>query len=223
MKKLLLLAAVAVMGMSLEAQEFKFGPKAGYSYSTVKLKDNSNSETSDPVHTFYIGGMAEYKISDKFGLQGEVLYSPLGGKLSIVESDPDDINTFLNVKAKQTYHTLMVPISAKYFITEGLSVSAGASFGVILSAKQKLSADLGLGGIIPGFELEGDDERDIKDQMNTLNIAPFLGAEYMLENGLFFDARYNMGVSNLAKDAVNGEKFTNSFAQIGVGFKFGNN
>jgi hypothetical protein len=31
-----------------------------------------------------------------------------------------------------------VPISAKYFITEGFSVAAGTNFGIILSAKQKL-------------------------------------------------------------------------------------
>ncbi|RLJ32782.1 outer membrane protein with beta-barrel domain [Chryseobacterium sp. 7] len=221
MKKLLLVAAVAVMGISANAQEFRFGPKAGYSYSTIKLKGDGQSETSDPLHTFYIGGIAEYKLSDKFALQGELLYSPLGGKVNVAEADPDDPTTFLNVKAKQTFHTLLVPISAKYFITEGLSVSAGASFGVILSAKQKLTADFGFG--IPGFEIDANDERDIKDQMNTLNIAPFLGAEYALENGLFFDARYNLGVSNLAKHAEGNEKLTNSFVQVGVGFKFGGN
>jgi hypothetical protein len=223
MKKILLLAAVAVMGLSVKAQEFRFGPKAGYSYSTIKIKDNTDSETSDPLHTFYIGGMAEYKISDNFGLQGELLYSQLGGKVKIAEADPDDPTNFFNFKAKETYHTLLIPVSAKYFITEGLSVSAGASFGVILSAKTKLTADLGLGGVIPGFELNADDEVDIKNQLNTLNIAPFLGAEYMLENGLFFDARYNMGVSNLSKDTSDGQKKTNSFLQVGVGFKFGGN
>lgn len=221
MKKLLLIAAVAVTGISANAQELRFGAKAGYSYSTLKMKADGHSETSDPMHTFYIGGLAEYKISDKFGIQGELLYSPLGGKIDIAEADPEDPTTFLNVKAKQTLHTLLIPVSAKYFITEGLSVSAGASFGVILSAKQKYSADLGLG--IPGFELNGDDEVDIKDQLNTLNIAPFLGAEYALENGLFFDARYNLGISNLAKHAEGSEKLTNSFVQVGVGFKFGGN
>ncbi|WP_326983757.1 hypothetical protein VUJ46_04230 [Chryseobacterium sp. MYb264] len=55
-----------------------------------------------------------------------------------------------------------------------------------------------------------------------MNITPFIGAEYRLENGLIFDARYNYGISNLAKDAGDG-KVTNSFAQIGVGFKFGGN
>lgn len=222
MKKILLVAAVAVMGISANAQELRFGPKAGYSLSTIKAKDNSGSEKSDPSHTFYVGGLVEYKISDKFGLQGEVLYSQLGGRLNIKEEDPNDVNTFLNVKYKTTYGTVLVPISAKYFITEGLSVSAGANFGVIISAKRKLSADLGL-GMIPGFELEGSDEEDIKKETNKLNIAPFVGAEYMLENGFFFDARYNMGISNLSKDTTDGYKTTNSFFQIGVGFKFGGN
>ncbi|AKK74368.1 hypothetical protein HX13_09640 [Chryseobacterium sp. P1-3] len=220
MKKLLLIAAVAVMGITANAQEFRFGPKAGYSYSTLKAKGDGQSETSDPLHTFYIGGIAEYKLSDKFALQGELLYSPLGGKVKIQEADPDDPTTFFNFKAKQTFHTLLVPVSAKYFITEGLSVSAGVNVGLILSAKSKLSADLGMG---PLFEFDADKEVDIKDQVNTLNLAPFLGAEYALENGLFFDARYNLGVSNLAKNAQGNEKLTNSFIQVGVGFKFGGN
>lgn len=220
MKKLLLVGALALLGANINAQEVRFGAKAGYSLSTLKFKDTENSESTDPSHTFYVGGLVEYKISDKFGLQGEVLYSPLGGKINErVEDEEEDV--FFNLQSKTTLGTLLVPVSAKYFITENFSVSAGASFGVILSAKQKTVLDLGL-GVIPGFELEGDDERDIKDQLNTLNIAPFLGAEYALENGLFFDARYNYGVSNLAKNSGDG-KMTNSFVQVGVGFKFGGN
>ncbi|GAB0157459.1 hypothetical protein CHRYSEOSP005_27350 [Chryseobacterium sp. Alg-005] len=221
MRKLLLIGTVALFGAHMNAQEVRFGAKAGYSLSTLKFKDNENVENTDPMHTFYAGGLVEYKISDKFGLQGEVLYSPLGGKINERVEDEEDEGTFFNFQSKTTLGTLLVPVSAKYFITENFSISAGASFGVIISAKQKTVLDLGLGGM-PGFELEGDDERDIKDQVNTLNIAPFLGVEYALENGLFFDARYNYGVSNLAKDSGDGE-MTNSFAQVGVGFKFGSN
>ncbi|PKF75900.1 porin family protein [Chryseobacterium sp. PMSZPI] len=220
MKKLLLIAAIAVLGANVNAQEVRFGAKAGYSYSTLKMKEDGKSETSDPLHTFYVGGLVEYKLSDKFALQGELLYSPLGGKMKIQAADPQDPTTFLNFKAKRTLHTLLIPVSAKYFITEGLSVSAGANVGLILSAKEKLTADLGLGPLV---ELEGDQEVDIKDQVNALNLAPFLGAEYALENGLFFDARYNLGVSNLAKHAEGNGKLTNSFIQVGVGFKFGGN
>lgn len=222
MKKFLLIAAVAVLGVNAtSAQSLKFGPKAGYSYSTLKYKADGHSETSDPVHTFYVGGIVEYKFNDNFGIQGELLYSPLGGKVKVAEADPEDPTTFMEFKSKQTFHTLLIPVSAKYFITEGLSVSAGASFGVILSAKSKYTTDFGIG--LPGIEVNAGQELDIKDQTSTLNIAPFLGAEYALENGLFFDARYNLGVSNLAKHPEGDAKTTNSFIQVGVGFKFGGN
>lgn len=221
MKKLLLVASVILFGVTVSAQETRFGAKAGYSMSTLKFKDNSNVENTDPMHTFYVGGLVEHKFSDTFGIQGEVLYSPLGGKISESVEDPDDVANYIKVQNKTTLGTLLIPVSAKYFISESFSISAGASFGVILSAKTKTVADLGL-GLIPGLEISADDERDIKDDINTLNIAPFLGAEFMLENGLFFDARYNYGVSNLAKDSGDG-KLTNSFLQVGVGFKFGGN
>ncbi|HBV16553.1 porin family protein [Chryseobacterium carnipullorum] len=217
MKKLLLIAAAAAVSVNLSAQETRFGAKAGYSLSTLKFKDGGNSENSDPSHTFYVGALVEHKLSDKFALQGEVLYSPLGGKIEASEGTEE---AFVGAKSKIKFGTLMVPVSAKYFITEGLSVSAGASFGFILSAKTKYEVNAGLG--LPGLDISIGDDVDIKDQTNTLNIAPFLGAEYALENGLFFDARYNMGVSNLAKDSGDG-KLTNSFLQVGVGFKFGGN
>jgi opacity protein-like surface antigen len=222
MKKLLLLAAVAVMGMSVEAQEFRFGPKAGFAMSTIKVdekQDDLSKRTTDPKYTFYIGGMAEYKISDNFGFQAEVLYSPLGGKEKIEESDG---GMYFGEQTKITFGTLLVPVSAKYFITEGFSVSAGANFGIILSAKQETVIGTNLPIDIEIEGVDGEGERDIKNEVKKLNLAPFVGVEYMLENGLFFDARYSLGVSNLSNDNSGG-KVTNSFAQIGVGFKFGNN
>lgn len=218
MKKLLLIASVAVMGISVKAQETRFGVKAGYSLSTIKVdetQDDLEARSTDPSHTFYIGGLVEHKFGDKFGVQGEVLYSPLGGKEDYNVSEGQ---LYFREKSKLTFGTLLIPVSAKYFITENMSVSLGASFGVILSAKQKTVIDAGLG--LPGLDIEGDDDVDIKNDVNTLNIAPFLGAEYMLENGLFFDARYNYGISDLSKSEG---KVTNSFLQVGVGFKFGGN
>jgi len=220
MKKNLLIAAIAVMGSSVYAQEFRFGPKAGFAMSTLKIDENQDSagkRNMDPKYTFYIGGMAEYKINDNFGFQAEVLYSPLGGKEKI-----DGINAgimFVGEQTKVNLGTLLVPVSAKYFISENFSVAAGANFGVILSAKQKTV----IGSDFADMEIEGDSgEVDIKDDIKKLNIAPFVGVEYMFENGFFIDGRYSLGVSNLSNDGSGG-KVTNSFAQIGVGFKFGGN
>ncbi|WP_415327471.1 porin family protein [Chryseobacterium sp. MMS23-Vi53] len=220
MKKILLLAAVAVMGLSANAQEFRFGPKVGFAMSTLKIdekQDDLNARKMSPKYTFYIGGMAEYKINDNFGFQAEVLYSPLGAKEKI-----DGVNAgvvFVGEQTKVDLGTLLIPVSAKYFITEGFSVAAGANFGVILSAKQKSV----VGSDFFDIEVEGEGgEVDIKDDIKKLNIAPFVGVEYMFENGFFIDGRYSLGVSNLSNDGSGG-KVTNSFAQVGVGFKFGGN
>jgi len=222
MKKLLLVASVVLMGVGVNAQEFRFGPKAGFAMSTMKIdekQDDLGARKMSPKYTFYIGGMAEYKINDNFGLQAEVLYSPLGAKEKI-----DGINAgvvFVGEQTKVELGTILVPISAKYFFTENISVAAGANFGVILTAKQKTV----VGSDFISIDVEGEDgsgEVDIKKDIKKLNIAPFVGVEYMLENGLFFDARYSLGVSNLSNDGSGG-KVTNSFAQIGVGFKFGGN
>jgi hypothetical protein len=222
MKKLLLVASVVLMEVGVNAQEFRFGPKAGFAMSTMKIdekQDDLGARKMSPKYTFYIGGMAEYKINDNFGLQAEVLYSPLGAKEKI-----DGINAgvvFVGEQTKVELGTILVPISAKYFFTENISVAAGANFGVILTAKQKTV----VGSDFISIDVEGEDgsgEVDIKKDIKKLNIAPFVGVEYMLENGLFFDARYSLGVSNLSNDGSGG-KVTNSFAQIGVGFKFGGN
>jgi hypothetical protein len=180
-------------------------------------QDNLGKRNMDPKYTFYIGGMAEYKINDNFGFQAEVLYSPLGAKENI-----DGINAgimFVGEQTKVNLGTLLVPISTKYFISEDFSIAAGANFGVILSAKQKTV----IGSDFADMEIEGDSgEVDIKNEIKKLNIAPFVGVEYMFENGFFIDGRYSLGVSNLSNDGSGG-KVTNSFAQIGVGFKFGGN
>lgn len=138
MKKLLLVASVVLMGVGVNAQEFRFGPKAGFAMSTMKIdekQDDLGARKMSPKYTFYVGGMAEYKINDNFGLQAEVLYSPLGAKEKI-----DGVNAgvvFVGEQTKVELGTILVPVSAKYFFTENISVAAGANFGVILTAKQK--------------------------------------------------------------------------------------
>ncbi|WP_162089006.1 porin family protein [Chryseobacterium aquaeductus] len=214
MKKLLLVAAVAVMGVTINAQEFNFGPKAGYSLSMLKAEGDGESYKFDSKSTFYAGGFVEYKFNDKFGIQGEVLYSPLGGKQE--ESYTETImGVTENTTAKTDFKlgSFQVPVSAKYFATENLAFGLGVNVGIITSAK----VDYTVTTSAMGVSSSESGSEDIKDNISTLNLAPFVGAEYTLENGLFFDARYNLGVSNLL------DTLKNSFLQVGIGFKFGGN
>ncbi len=224
MKKLLLVAAVAVMGVTINAQEFKFGPKAGYSLSMLKAEGDGESYKFDSKSTFYVGAMAEYKFNDKFAVQGEVLYSPLGGKQEESFSYSEMGTTVTGTeKTDWKFGTVQIPVSAKYYATENLAFGLGLNVGIITSAK--VDAELTATGSALGqsiTETESSSE-DVKNDINTLNLAPFVGAEYTLENGLFFDARYNLGVSNLIKNPEGNETLKNSFLQVGVGFKFGGN
>lgn len=115
-------------------------------------------------------------------------------------------------KAEYKLETLQLPIGAKFYATESFALMAGLNFGFILSAESKET-----------YSFEGEEESDSDDieDHSSLNLAPFVGVEYNLPMGLFVDARYNMGVSNL----YNGEgsddyTVKNGFFQIGVGYKF---
>lgn len=224
MKKFLLLTAVAVIGMSAKAQEFRFGPKAGYSLSMLNAKGDGESYKFDSKSTFYAGVLAEYKISDKFAVQGEVLYSPLGGKQEeSVSYNEMGVTVTGTEKTDWKFGTVQIPVSAKFYATENLAFGLGLNVGIVTSAKVEATATLSGSAMGQSFSETTSTTEDVKDDVNTLNLAPFIGAEYTLENGLFFDARYNLGVSNLIKNPEGNEKLTNSFFQIGVGFKFGGN
>ncbi|MDQ8140925.1 MULTISPECIES: porin family protein [Chryseobacterium] len=224
MKKLLLIASVAVMGVAVKAQEFKFGPKAGYSLSMLNAEGDGESYKFDSKSTFYVGAMAEYKFNDRFAVQGEVLYSPIGGKQEESVSYTEmGVTVTGTQKSDWKFGTVQIPVSAKYYATESLAFGLGLNVGIVTSAKVEASATLSGSALGESFSESTSTTEDVKDDVNTLNLAPFIGAEYTLENGLFFDARYNLGVSNLIKNPEGNETLKNSFFQIGIGFKFGGN
>ena len=203
MKKIILIGAIALCG-AMNAQT-KFGVKAGYALSSVNTKvdgiDEEDMDEMDAMSTFYVGALVEHKFSEKFGLQAELLYSPMGAKSSGSDSDG-------NWEDKLKIGTLQLPIGAKFYPTESFALTAGVNFGFILSSEYE-------------FTWDGESETEDIEDMSGLNLAPFIGAEYTLPMGLFFDARYNLGVSNLyTGEGSDDYKMKNSFFQIGVGYKF---
>ncbi len=214
MKKLFLVGALALFG-AMNAQETKFGVKAGYSLSTMKL-ENMDMEL-DSKSSFYVGGLLEYKFTEKVGLQAELLYSETGGKMS--ESFSENVDGVIlsgNQEIDLKIGNLMLPVSVKYYPTENFSFSGGLNFAFVLSAKNKYSINVSA----DGESLNESGTEDIKEDTKSLNLAPFIGAEYQLPNGMFFDARYNIGVTNIVKDPMDGESAKNSFLQVGLGYRF---
>lgn len=88
-----------------------------------------------------------------------------------------------------------IPVMAKYYVMDGLNLQAGPQFG---------------------FVAGGD---DIKDSLKSFDYGLGFGAGYELESGLFFDARYNLGLADLNDNGTDSKVTTNSF-NVGLGYRF---
>ncbi|GAA4272949.1 porin family protein [Aquimarina gracilis] len=113
MKKVLITTVIVVLGLSnVNAQEIKFGAKAGVNVAYIS---GDNIEDIDPITDFNFGFLAEISISEKFSFQPELMYSGQGSEVNL---------KYLNI-----------PLMGKYYMTKGLSLEAGPQIGFLLSAK----------------------------------------------------------------------------------------
>jgi len=186
----MLLAAVAVFGFAnVNAQEVKFGAKAGVNIANIGGDDTDGQKART---AFHVGGVAEIGISDKFAVQPELLYSSQGTKAD--QGDGEVKLDYLNI-----------PVMAKYMVADGFSLEAGPQVGVLLSAKSN--------------DGEGSGDVDIKDFVNGIDFALGVGANYTLESGLNFGARYSLGLSDINDFEGAGSNQNNVF-QFSVGYFF---
>lgn len=199
----LMIAAIAVVGISatgLAQQQVKFGPKAG-----VNLANLSGMDDTDMKIGFHVGAVAEIKFNDKFSLQPELLYSAQGTKIDMSMDIP--MIGKLEFEYKTNLDYINIPIMAKYYFVEGFSVEAGPQVSFLIKAEEKAKSD-------------GESETlDIKDGLNSIDFGLGFGLAYDLPQGLFINARYNLGLTDIVKDN-NGDAVKNSVIQVGVGFKF---
>jgi hypothetical protein len=111
MKKLIL-TIVSILGFTLAiAQEFKYGLKAGLNLSNFL----GDAEENFIKIGFQVGGFAEIKISNKFAVQAELLYSEQGAKDKFSEN-------FFSYSFKREdvikLNYLNLPVIAKFYATE---------------------------------------------------------------------------------------------------------
>ncbi|WP_303315483.1 porin family protein [Flavivirga abyssicola] len=183
MKKLLLFAAVAVLGLtSVNAQEIKFGAKAGANFASVTGDDVDDLDGRTSLH---IGAVANIGISDKFALQPELIYSAQGFTYSEPGFDSTGKLDYINI-----------PVLADVTIVEGLSVQAGPQIGFVITDEE-----------------DSDDETEDLGAEST-DFGAVFGAQFKLPNGLFFQARYNLGFSDIIKDV----DAKNSVFSLSVGY-----
>ena len=187
MKKSLFALATLVMFVAGQAQStgVKFGIKGGVQFTNFAGKSYFN-ESFDAKTGFYIGGLVDIPVSGNFHVQPELLYSMEGATITDTGTGQLDFGI--------SY--MRIPIMAKYYIMQGLSLQAGPEIAFKIGANEDYadeaiaSTDFGLG----------------------------IGAGYELPMGLMFDIRYNLGLSNI--DENGDDDIKNTGLQLGLGYRF---
>ena len=218
MKKLLLFTMLVVGCVSISsAQGVNFGVKAGVNLSSINGDYTDNNKA---MVGFHVGALAEIGITEKFFFQPELLFSTQGAKIEESE-DFDDFGIGFGYGRKVKLNYINVPLMGKFYVTKGLNVELGPQVGFLMSAKQKVSGSLGL------VEFETEDDEDVKDRYKSIDFGVNFGAGYKLNNGLFFNARYNLGLANITDEDfendvidLEGVNTKNGVFQFSVGFIF---
>ncbi len=184
MKKLLLLITV-VLSCGVANAQISLGIKGGVNYASLYGVDATNPEA---IIAYHGGGVVELGLGERFSLQPEVLYSAQGGTFR---------DNILGTDIENTFNYILLPVLAKVYIIKGLSLEIGPQIGFNISSETKF---LGL--------------RVDKDFAENLDYGMAAGAGFKLENGLFFQGRYNLGLAQVDKTF----DYKNSVFALSVGF-----
>ena len=207
MKKLLLLTALLLFIFHDGNAQVSFGAKAGVNFTQF----SGDNEHSKMATAFHVGVIAEIGISDKFSVQPELLYSAQGSDYE----DAEEFGVTYDGTFKLNY--IIVPIMAKYYVSEGLSLEVGPQIGILMTAIEEYEGDDGDSGEIDFLDDEGFDET-----LKKTDVGVNIGLGYKLENGINFAARYNLGLTDLNDDQgyLESDTYKNSVIQVSVGYFF---
>lgn len=237
MKKIFIIAAMAVAGITTaNAQEFKVGAKAGFLLSNVSKEDLSSTQGGETstVKTntsfkpgFHFGAFIEYGFNEKIWVEAGVDYAFQGGKIKSFEVIEKDNNGNVLSKTKEDFKNvkfntqqLNIPLWVKYDIN-GFRPKVGINLGFLTKIETKG---------------ENNEQKTVTESFTPDKKFDFglgIGAEYNLPMGLFFDATFNLGLTDLSNKrkvelnenggparTVPSQNFKNRVIQIGVGYKF---
>lgn len=135
------------------------------------------------------GVFAEVSLGEDFRFQPELLFSSQGYKIKDL--------------AKASLNYVSIPLMAKYYVAEGFALEAGPQIGILLSAKAK----------------SGKEEVDMKKKLKSTDFGLNIGASYDVIENMFVGARYNFGLSKLAK-GKRADKVKNSVLSVSLGYRF---
>ena len=201
-RKIILLAICITVSTVIFAQGTEWGVKAGVNIATQI--PNITKITNGDIRTgAYVGLFAERRFSNFFGLQGEILYSEMGGKNkqyyggypSGHYGEGDYVEGELTFTSKNDY--IVLPVLAKLYVAKKLSIDLGPQFAYMVGDKTEED---------PTHHHYGS----IGEKFDVL-----FGAGLSYKLGRFdISARYNLGLVEIYDCS-----WRNNVIQFGVGYR----
>ncbi|MCW4467442.1 PorT family protein [Flavobacterium sp. MFBS3-15] len=213
MKKNLLTVAATLLAAASFAQEKMedpaaknpaFGIKAGLNIATITGDVNDAS----PRLGVHFGVTAEFKLSDRFSIQPELLYSMQGVKETVSE---EYLGSIITGEGTTKMDYINLPVMAKIYLSDGFSLEVGPQIGVLVSGK--ISYDLNF----EGENVSGTE--DASSELKSVDFAFNAGLGYKLPSGLFFQGRYSLGLTNTYDGDFDTEG-KNGVLQFSIGYQF---
>ncbi len=173
----MLMAAMMVAAMSLQAQKLFLKPMAGGTLATL-----TDTEDSKLKLGFVAGAELGFHIINPLAITAGALYSVQGTYLEEIDNHKD---------RKTTLNYLNVPILANFYILPELCVKAGIQPGFLLSAKSEDKRRRGDGW--HEYKTKGT------DGYNKMDLSIPIGLSYEVTDVAVLEFRYNIGISKIFK------------------------
>jgi hypothetical protein len=183
----------ALFAMAVAATASAQLPKIGIKGGLNIANISTNSGNVSSRLSGHGGLLVHAHLAPAFALQPEVIYSSQGTKQSF---EGETVNWNLDY--------LNVPIMLQYMFRNGFRVEAGPQVGLLLSAKIK----------------DPSGQTDIKQNLKQADFALGFGLNYLSTAGFGIGGRYNLGLSNINKNAA--APIKNRVAQISLFYMFDN-
>ena len=194
MKKIIFLAAALVISAAAFSQT-SFGLKSGLSLANLT---NSEGEAKFKP-SIYAGGFMEFSLNYIISVSPELYYSRQG-----FHAEEDDVKMNLRL------NYMNLPVLVKLYVADNLSLDLGPQVGFLLNSKVWVKS----GGVSATMDVPNE---YMPVELNSVDVSFAMGLTYNLGN-FFLQGRYNLGLTDIAKDDPDHSK--NSVIQFGVGYRF---
>lgn len=189
MKKIIFLVAALAGSFAAQAQGLDFGIKAGANFSNF----NGGNINTDGITSFHAGVVLELNVVPMFSVQGEALFSSVGAEAKYEDTFG---GTVISAARDINLDYISVPVMGKFYLLPNtVSLMAGPQFSFLVD--------------------EAEEAYDTK----SFDLGLAAGAEVKIIAGLFAQARYTIGLTEVSDSAFVGNA-KNSVFQLSVGYFF---